>query len=419
MILWVFGILFFVLTYGPRFFRLENFGFGYLDLGLYCQLLGDMKAGFLNPYIPVYQDVFYHLRPQPLMILLWPFALASGGGPIPASFLLFLDEACIIIAAAICANFTWRKTHSRELTVAIFVCILFSSLNFTALHGGALIEIWAQPFLALVFTEYFSRRRPLQMALFSGLLCLLNLNFFILCFALGLMGLVTQRERWNLQRRSQVSLLMMGIALVAFTVLHFMGSPFYLQTTFFWVNYKVTILKWLACFAYLAVLVPDALFLGVLLLLLNLRGVNNDGSILVCLGALSCVVCLERFKLTKHLLFTGLSSLLIALSVYFNLTGPDPFFTFWQPSQWMITEDNQKVHDIISHIPTLDTLAASEGFTPFLGERLTLRTLGTVNWRRNELPHYILTRNEEVTDPRYAEIEGNPKTKTRLLAKIK
>src|SRR5271170_1664677 len=117
MLLWLLGIVFFAITFGPRFFKLMNFGYGFYDLGLYTQFLSDMSLGFLNPYIPTLNGIFLGFRPQPLMVILWPLSFVTTH---PAVF-LFIDEICVVIAAAVCANFAWRKTNEAAIAIAVFI----------------------------------------------------------------------------------------------------------------------------------------------------------------------------------------------------------------------------------------------------------------------------------------------------------
>jgi uncharacterized membrane protein len=114
MLLWLLGIIFFAITFGPRFYTLMNFNFGFFDLGLYTQFLSDMSLGFLNPYIPTLDSTFFAQRPQPLMVVLWPVSFFTTH---PTVF-LFLDEVSIVVAAAVCANFSWRKTHEASIAIA-------------------------------------------------------------------------------------------------------------------------------------------------------------------------------------------------------------------------------------------------------------------------------------------------------------
>jgi hypothetical protein len=416
MLLWIFGILFFAITFGPRFFTLMNFGYGFLDLGLYSQFFYDLTQGFFNPYIPSLYKMFFALRPEPLLLVLWPLSYNTTH---PAVF-LFLDEAAVITAAAVCANFTWRKTQSSAISIAIFISILFSPLLMDSLHSSSTIELWAQPFLALLFTEYFSRRRPLQMGMWFALLCLLNLNFCVLGILLLPLSLFTQRTRWKFKRRTEVALVVTVISLLSMGLLHFFQSEVAFETEYLWGISGPGITKLLLCFWIVPVLVPEIVFFSLLLLVTQINGQHGNPVLLVSLVALGPIVFFDKIKIPKDFrIYQVLSCAIIASSVYYNLISPDPFFGFWKLDRWAISDENKKVHEIMTHIPPLDTLAASSCFTPLLGNRLSLMTLSSVNWRQSELPRYILTRNEAVTDLRFSKIEENVKTGTRLLVRFK
>jgi len=416
MLLWFFGILFFVITFGPRFFTLMNFGFGFLDLGLYSQFFSDLTQGFFNPYIPTLNKTFFALRPEPILLALWPLSYITTH---PAVF-LFFDEIAILIAAAVCANFTWRKTQNSAISIAIFVVILFSPLLMNALHTSSSIEIWAQPFLALLFTEYFSRRRPLQMGAWFSLLCLLNLNFCVLGILLIPFSLLTQKSRWKFKRRVEVALTVAIISLVGIGLLHLLQADVAFDTQYLWASSSLELTRLLLCFWFVPILVPEVVLFGFLLLITAINGERTSPVLLVTLTALGSIVFFERLKAPTYFrVHQILACALIASCVYYNLLGADPLFSFWKPERWMISAENKKVHEIIAHIPPLDTLAASSCFTPLLGNRLSLMTLSSVNWRQGELPRYILTRNEAVTDLHFSKIEENVKTGTRLLVRFK
>ncbi len=416
MLLWIFGILFFAITFGPRFFTLMNFGYGFLDLGLYSQFFNDLTQGFYNPYIPSLKKMFFTLRPEPLLLALWPLSYNTTH---PAVF-LFLDEVAVITAAAVCANFTWRKTQSSAISIAIFVSILFSPLLMDSLHTSSSIELWAQPFLALLFTEYFSRRRPLQMGAWFSLLCLLNLNFCVLAILILPLSLLTQGNRWKFKRRVEVGLTISIVSIIAMGLLHFFQSEVAFETQYLWGISGPGMIKLLLLFWVVPVLVPEIVLFSVLLLVTVINGQHTTPILLVSLVALGPIVFFERLKISKYpRLYQVLACALISSCIYYNLISSDPFFGFWKPERWAISDENKKVHEIMTHIPALDTLAASSCFTPFLGNRLSLMTLSSVNWRQPELPRYILTRNEVVTSPSFSKIEENVKTGTRLLVRFK
>ena len=415
MVLWLLGFLFFAMTFPPRFFKLMNFGYGYLDLGLYSQYFFNLSKGFFDPYIPTFGQTFFFLRPEPLLLLFWPISFIT----IHPALMLFVDEACVIIAAAVCANFCWRKTQESSLSIAVFVAVLISPLYMDSLHGAASVEILSQPFLALLFTEYFSRRRPLQMTLWFGLLCLLNLNFYILAALLVPLTLFTQRKRWNLERRARVAVPVLIVGIVAATIYNHMNGEVHFDLSFFWPRHNVDLTKWFFCFWFVPFVVPDVLLISIFLLLLTINGTSSYASLIVVLGVLSPIIALERFKVPKSLVHQILSAGLIASCLFYNLTSQDPFFRFWDKERWAISEDNQKVHELMAKIQLTDKIAVSDIYTPLLANHLSMKTLASVNFSLKDVPDVILTHGEKFNDFRYREIDGNLRTGARLLVKTK
>ncbi len=437
MALWILGLVFFIITFGPRYFVLMNFGYGFYDLGLYTQFFSGLSEGFFNPYIPTLNKLFFFARPEPLFFILWPITFLTTD----SSIFLFLDEMAILSTAVICANFAWRKTQNSLLASVLFGVVLFSPLTMNSLHDPAALEIWAQPFLALLFAEYFSKRRLLQMGAYFSALCLLNLNFCFLAVLLGPFVLLTERPRWNLNRRLKITSAILILSLVGLGFLHYFQNKIYFESSL-WMSYGGRLLDLLSCFCFIPLLVPEVILFGLFLMFAEINGRHVAPTLLIPLAAISVIMFsdryrLDRYRLDRYLLdhsptdqrlqsrdrvpfFYGvLSFLLLASCVYYNVVGPDPFFCFWKPERWTITDENRATHEMISHIPGEDTLASSSCFTPVLGGRLSLRTTDSINWHQDELPRYVLTRNEAFIDARYSKIEENMKSGTRLLVRIK
>src|SRR5689334_6754985 len=110
MSFWFVGILFFVITFGPRFFSLLNFKYGYFDLGLYTQLLGEFSRGDFNPVIGSLGETFFSSRPQPILWILIPISPFAQS----SAFFVFLDVAAVLLTAGICSRFIWNKTSSSQ-----------------------------------------------------------------------------------------------------------------------------------------------------------------------------------------------------------------------------------------------------------------------------------------------------------------
>jgi hypothetical protein len=230
---------------------------------------------------------------------------------------------------------------------------------------------------------------------------------------------LTQQKRWNLTRRVEVAIAVFVVSIFALVLLHYFQWTVGFNTQYFFSYNLSSFTQWLFCFWFLPLLVPDALALAVLILAVNITGFNTDISIIVPIGAIASVVCLERLKQFKSVSLRVLSIALISSCVFYNLRSVDPLFRFWDQERWTISDENKKVLDMVGRISTLSTVAASDVFTPLLGGRLSLRTLGSVKFNGKELPEYILVRNEPFSDPRYREIDQNVKTGTRLLVRIK
>ncbi len=409
---WLAGIIFFFITFGPRFYSFMNYGFGFSDLGLYSQFLAALSHNNFNPFIPSWGKEFFKIKSQPILVLLYPLSKFSIS---PVCF-LFLDEISIFMTAAVCARHSKKSGHPQVFNYALFFAVLFSQSYFSVLHGAARMTLWAQIPLALLVSEFFLKRRILFLFTFSTLLIALDLNFWILGVALGVMSLITRSNRWNFKARVLTS-----APILVPSILGFLASGgFIFDRELFFQIHQDNLLNWFIGFWFLPLLCPEMLIAAFLALGVRLSSSFHDPSILIPLGAIGSSMVLVRLKIRDDWLVKLFSSGLVATAIYLNLISSDPFFSFWKNDRWIVTENSTAISNMVAKISPQNSVAANDFISPHLAFTKYMISLGATG--PGSPVDYVLSVHESThydRDPRYTLVESHSSSGARLLHKIK
>ena len=417
MIFWVLSFLFLAIAFIPRFFTFMNFGYGFSDLGLYSQFLAGLGQNDFNLMIPSFGHKFLELKPEPFLYLFFPLAHST----VSPTVFLFMDIACLIVAAGVCARAGWVALHQRPVVNALFFIVLFSPLTLESLHAPTRVTVWAQAPLALLMAEYLLQRRPKPMTFWFIILCAMNLSFGALALVLAPLCLMTRMGRWNFRRRFSSAWPLLVVGAVSLWCLKLTGNHLAFEYDFFWATLGNSLIILLVSFWILPILSFEILPVALFLMVLKIPGATHDVSLIVPLGALATVQALEFLAVKESWINRLVAAGMVATVIYLNINLEDPFFTPWKPQHYRLLSESKEFHDILAQIPPDALVVSSDVFSVHLTQHLDMAILGS--WVvRNMTPDYVISQNQLTpfdNDRRYQAVEIKSEPGTRLLKRIK